>query len=239
MRVLFLNLWHGKLQEPLSIFLDKQKNVDVFCFQEADRFDEENIFPDWLGEYSRVATAKQAGEKSSFSLITFVHPRFRILATEELLQGNEEEGLALAVQLDMTEGRGVGIVNIHGTARARVDGVWLESDAKQDFPARLNQSQIIIDFAKDQTVPIIFGGDFNVLPETKTIEMFRQAGYRDLIQEFRIQTTRNHYAWDCYPDGPMYFYSDYVLTHPEIKVKRFEVQSVEISDHLPLFLEIE
>ena len=239
MRVLFLNLWHGKLQETLWMFLDKQKNGDVFCFQETDRFNEKDIFPDWLRKYPKITATKQAGEKSSFSLTTFVHPRFRVLATEELLQDNEEGGLALATQIEIAQGKKSWVVNVHGTARARVDGMWLENDAKQDFPARLNQSQAIIDFANNQIDPAIVGGDFNVLPDTQTIEMFRKVGYRDLVREFHIETTRNHYAWDCYPDGPMYFYSDYVLIHPKIAVKGFEVQSVEVSDHLPLFLEIE
>ena len=84
----------------------------------------------------------------------------------------------------------------------------------------------------------MIGGDFNLAPETKSIAMLTENGYRDLIKDFKIRTTRNRLAWEMYPESKQYF-SDYVFASPEVKVKEFTVPENEISDHLPLILDIE
>lgn len=77
-----------------------------------------------------------------------------------------------------------------------------------------------------------------MLPEAESIQAFAKAGYRDLIHEYKIPTTRNHFSWDLYPNAP-YLFSDYVFIDPAIQVKSFSVPNVEVSDHLPMILEIE
>ena len=80
------------------------------------------------------------------------------------------------------------------------------------------------------------GGDFNLFPDTKSLELIREAGFRDLIQEFSISTTRNRYAWEKYPTK--YLFSDYVFVSSSLTVQSFEVPTVEVSDHLPMIVEI-
>ena len=65
---------------------------------------------------------------------------------------------------------------------------------KLDTPVRLRQSKLILDFLKDKVGSKIIGGDFNLLPETRSVEMFEKAGYRNLIKEFGIKNTRNKFA---------------------------------------------
>lgn len=67
--------------------------------------------------------------------------------------------------------------------------------------------------------------------------MFEKNGYKDLIKDYKIPTTRNKVAWKMYPDNPQ-LYSDYVFVSSGIEVKSFSVIENEISDHLPLILEI-
>jgi hypothetical protein len=67
--------------------------------------------------------------------------------------------------------------------------------------------------------------------------MFKNNGYKNLIGDYQIITTRNNLAWSLYPDKQ--YFADYVFASPEIKVKSFEVPNNEVSDHLPLILEIE
>jgi endonuclease/exonuclease/phosphatase family metal-dependent hydrolase len=83
----------------------------------------------------------------------------------------------------------------------------------------------------------IIGGDFNILPETESIRMFKDQGYADLIKDFSIRTTRNRFAWEKYPGNELY-YSDYVFIK-HAKVVDFAVPALEISDHLPMLLDIE
>lgn len=75
------------------------------------------------------------------------------------------------------------------------------------------------------------------MPNTQSIEMFTQRGYRDLIQEFSIDTTRNHLAWNRHPTKM--YYSDYVFLNEGVTLKSFIVPKNEISDHLPMLLEFE
>jgi endonuclease/exonuclease/phosphatase family metal-dependent hydrolase len=66
--------------------------------------------------------------------------------------------------------------------------------------------------------------------------MFSQNGFRDLIKDYGIKSTRNEFAW-VHPVKLMY--SDYVYVGGDIKVKSFDVPYMKISDHLPLIVELE
>lgn len=233
MKILFLNLWHGKLEESLKKFLNEQQDVDVFCFQEAS--DASRALPEFLSEYQQHIARRHVAELVGYSQATYVHPRWQIKSTRELME-SDELGLTLGLTLKQA-GTTMTILNVHGTSRAFRDGVWQENDDKQDFSARIEQSQAILECTQSQNHPVIIGGDFNILPDTESLEIFRRAGYRDLIREYHIDTTRNHHSWDKHPQK--FLFSDYCFVSPELSVKSFEVPNVEVSDHLPMILEIE
>ena len=235
MRILFLNLWHGKLADPLRDFLERERSFDIACFQEMDDAVDPVLTASFLG-YHRVSSQKFVTEKDAYSIATFVHPRFEVTGSGELLREDDETGLALALTLCDGAGRSFHIFNVHGVPRRRVDGAFIDTDDKLDFPARLRQTEELLAALRSSDVPAIMGGDFNILPEADSIGAFRESGYRDLIQEFAIPTTRNRLAWERYPNP--YLYSDYVFTTPEVPVRSLSVQDVEISDHLPLILEV-
>lgn len=119
------------------------------------------------------------------------------------------------------------VCNFHGVAKP---------GDKLDTPKRVAQSEGLIQFFENKPGLKIIGGDFNLLPDTKSIRLFRENGYRDLIAEYHIPTTRNHFAWDLYPEKQLF--SDYVFTSPEVKIKTFSAPNIEISDHLPLIVEL-
>jgi endonuclease/exonuclease/phosphatase family metal-dependent hydrolase len=68
--------------------------------------------------------------------------------------------------------------------------------------------------------------------------MFGDAGYCNLITANRIRTTRNKYVWEKFPDTPQ-LDSDFMFVGPGVKVIKFEVPDILVSDHLPMLLEIE
>jgi endonuclease/exonuclease/phosphatase family metal-dependent hydrolase len=113
---------------------------------------------------------------------------------------------------------------------------------KFDTAVRVKQSERIIEFMKDKEGAKIIGGDFNLMPYTKSIDIIEKAGYRNLIKEFKIKSTRNRISWEQFKDRPGFikqFFADYVFTSEEIKVNAFRVPDVEISDHLPLILDFD
>lgn len=230
MQLLFLNLWNGKVADPLRTFLGNGDSFDVVCFQEFAG-DGESIVRATFPKYNLVSAEKHAGYKSNFSVATLVHPQYKIEKSVELLQSDDEVGLALALEIQDPNGRSITIVNVHGTARKRENGQFLDTDGKLDFPA-------LLQYLEERSDPKIIGGDFNMLPEAKSIQAFVKVGYRDLIREYAIPTTRNHFSWDRYPNSP-YLFSDYVFTDSTVLIKSFSVPDVEVSDHLPMILEIE
>ena len=115
---------------------------------------------------------------------------------------------------------------------------------KLDTKARLKQTEIILETFRDHKDkrPVIIGGDFNLLPETKCIAMMEQGGYKDLIKDFKIERTRNKQAWDQFRKKKGRFfekqnYADYVFVNDKLQVLDFKVPKNEVSDHLPMILE--
>ena len=84
-------------------------------------------------------------------------------------------------------------------------------------------------------------GDLNLLPQTESVALFERAGYRNLITEYNIKTTRGTLMRKLYPQfehGPYGFqeFADYTFMSSDLEVQSFEVPDVPISDHLPMIL---
>ncbi len=114
------------------------------------------------------------------------------------------------------------IINIHG--------VWNED--KCDDERTIHQSEFILSQARDD-IPCIILGDFNLLPNTKSMAMF-EGRFRNLIKEYGITSTRPTFN-DGLDVGDLV--CDYILVNDKIEVKYFEVVERELSDHYPLLME--
>lgn len=229
-KIIFLNCWEGKLLEPLKQFIEIQKtDTDVFCLQEAPSA-VQVAFDEILRSYSKVSADKPKsgtpGEYFTPSQVTYVRTGIEVVSSSPVLD-TPDNGFALYTELAVGT-KPVHILNLHG----------IPHPGKLDTPARITQSQAFIDFFKNKQGARIIGGDLNVLPETQSVQMFGNSGYRDLIEEYRIKTTRNRLVWERFPDNPLY-YSDYIFMDTNTTVRNFTVPDMEISDHLPLILEIQ
>ncbi len=228
MKVLFLNTWGGKVREDITKFIEEQsRDTDIFCFQEVYK-EMKFLCRDILPNYQEMTAYKYVAEDDDFPQATYVDKNITILSSGTLLKRQTNSGLGIYVRVRLGH-NDLYVCNIHGLSKP-VD--------KLDNPDRLKQSRRLIDFFKDKTGLKIIGGDFNLSPNTKSLQMFQENGYRDLIKEFEIPSTRNRFAWEIYPDNKQY-YSDYVFVSPDVKIKNFSVPDIEISDHLPLILELE
>lgn len=232
MRIIFLNAYHLGLREALERFVtDEAARTDAFCFQEAR--EGAHIAGESLGDVFQLFTAEETvAEARPYSLATYVRQSIEVIESHPVSHADTTTGLGLLTRIRVN-GRELSILNVHGNPHAIEP-----QDTKTDSSARLRQSDDFLE-AVAMTGPDIIGGDFNLLPDTESLEIFRRAGYRDLIREHAIATTRNHLAWDRFPEGERYLFSDYVFVSPELAVKSFTVPDIEVSDHLPLILEIE
>ena len=87
-------------------------------------------------------------------------------------------------------------------------------------------------------------GDLNLNPDTESIRMIEEAGYRNLIAKHDIKTTRGEMNRKLHPEwaGGKYGYqefADYTFVSKKVSVTGFEVPEAEVSDHLPMILEID
>ena len=234
MKIIFLNIWQGNYWDKLRNFIRNQSDsTNAFCFQEVspENFQRiQNLLPEFGGYHA--CRDKPRYDGLWYSQATFVKQDVKVLCSDNITifkKHKNKLGFMLCEKLGVDD-QILWIGNIHGISKP---------GNKFDTKIRLKQSQIITDFFKDKG-PVIFGGDFNLLPETKSVKEFENLSYKNLIREFKIKATRNKLSWENLKKGEeKQYYADYVFTSPEVKVKSFEVPDVEISDHLPMILDFD
>jgi len=260
MKIIFLNIWGGKIFEPLMKFLkESEETTDFFCFQEV--FDSpEARFVSWGGRANIYSELQESlsGFESRFAPVQERHDGDKwldfnfsqglaIFAKKDIrvktvggifihgqkngLRGSDAKSYPCNLQYIRLERGGTKytICNVHGTA-------WPGS--KLDTPERLAQSQKIAEFLNNERGEKILGGDFNLLPDAESIRMIERAGMKNLIKEFGIATTRSALCYTLYPEKDRQYFSDYAFVSPGVQVTNFVVPQLEISDHLPLILEV-
>ena len=117
----------------------------------------------------------------------------------------------------------VQIINIHG--------IWTKD--KQGDERTQKQCQLIVEKALTKDYPVIIVGDFNLLPNSKSIELMNNH-FRNLVIENKIKSTK------IIPNSnKSEVVLDYIFVNDKIKVNDFKVFNNNISDHLPLMLDFE
>ena len=229
MRIISLNIWHGKRKQALRDFLLQEADrTDIFCFQEAGGDNADEVIDELLatGLFQSITAEKQVDADIYYQIYTLVKRHFQVERTYQLLNDSDAStGQALAVEVKAGDER-VTIVNVHGVPYP---------GHKLDTEGRLRQTEEII-AALDVSMSVVVTGDFNLLPEARSTARFHEAGYRNLIVDWAIPTTRNRHVWERYPNNKQLF-ADYMFTSPSVTVRDFCVPTCEVSDHLPLLLE--
>jgi len=248
MKIITLNIFGGRIYQPLIDFLQSHQDVDVFCFQEilhnaeGKTQDEllkkpepiKTLFTD-IGRYLPNHTSFFRPHVGDFyGLAMFVHKRLGILDEgEEFVYlykgfpaGPELDHHARNIQYARIKDQNkiVTIANFHG--------LW-NREGKDDTNDRIEQSDKVIDFLKTIENDYVLCGDFNLNPNTESLKKFTDFGLRNLIVEYGITSTRTRF----YEKENKF--ADYVFVSPEVTVKDFQVLPDEVSDHAALLVEIE
>ena len=243
--------WEGKAFR----FFDAHKDIDIFCLQEIlsappyELLDSrpvggfskkyENMVTDVMQEISKVLPnhvsyfhphhldnyGLQILVKKDVKVVEegdiFVH-KYKGYVPEDGILGNIARNIQY-VTLETSTGR-VTVINFHG--------LW-NGKGKTDTEERIHQSKNIIEFTKNLTHDFILCGDFNLLPETKSIEILESSGLSNLIKKYNITSTRTSFY------TKQEKHANYVFVTKGIKVKEFKVLPEEVSDHTPLLLEFD
>lgn len=261
MKVVSLNTFSGYFFPALSDFIVQHApTTDVFMFQEVYNaplnipdieghhtklFSEiQELLPEFFGIFFEAKKERVWEENGvpidvPFGNATFVRRSIAIVGSDFLHLSSVNEthfskGSALITRLQANESFFT-VCNVHGCA-APVD--------KRDCPERIEASQEIIDFLETIDGHKIIGGDFNLFPDTRSIEIFEESGFKNLIIDYGISTTRGTLLKQMHPEygtPPNKFqeFADYTFVSPGVRVRSFEVPDLPISDHLPMILEFD
>lgn len=107
-------------------------------------------------------------------------------------------------------------------------------EGKNDSEKRIRQSERLSELLHTFSSPKILAGDFNLLPETKSIRMIEKANMRNLVTEYKVPSTRTE-LYRKFIGGPKF--ADYIFSSPEVQVKDFRVLPDVVSDHSPLLVD--
>jgi len=247
MRLISLNVWGGKIFEPLMEFVKQVgPETDVFCFQEL--FFGDRPINDVNGARANLAEEFQK-VLTNFNVHPFFAPEGSVFMGKMALSPigqaifiknnialideggfythspvTNHSGIFQYLKVRMG-GEKFTVGNLHG--------LWQPS-GKRDTLERLEQSKMIKEFYKNQSGKKILCGDFNLRPETKCISILEE-DFVNLIKVYGIKSTRSNF----YKDADKYrdYVADYVFVSPDTNVTNFEVLNHSISDHRPLMLE--
>jgi endonuclease/exonuclease/phosphatase family metal-dependent hydrolase len=244
MKIITLNIWGGRIEKELLDFLNNNQEVDIFCFQE--------MYKDGTGKQTKYLDAKEEifydiekslpNHKGYFRPHLFDYYGLSIFIKKQLPIINEGEEY-VSQQKGYVDNQEVGIhaKNIHYVTTTynnklltiiNFHGLWT-GKGKGDTDERLIQSENIINFCEMLKNEFLVCGDFNLLPDTKSLKKFTSFGLRDLVAEYRINSTRTSF----YEKENKF--ADYVFVSSGITVKNFSVLPDEVSDHAALLVEID
>lgn len=120
------------------------------------------------------------------------------------------------------DGRRIHIINHHGY---HVPG------HKNGNDFTIKACRQISDYAKQLDGPIIIAGDFNLLPDSESINILNK-DFRNLTKEYRLETTRTDLTHKNEP-------CDFIFVNDKVTVNDFYASEVVASDHQGLVLDFE
>ncbi len=240
------------MSNTFESFFKKYSGIDIWCFQEVFKLlptgpvhgsvihvEGFQVNPDLFNALEKYLPS-HAGEfcqsfRSTYGIASFLNQTISVIEKGEILvakgdwdgaESDDDKDHHRKIQwIEMKiQGKMVLIVNAHLTHRPA---------GKQDSEKRLKQSKIIIDFLAMFDCPKILVGDFNLLPDTESVQMIERSGMRNLVKEYGVTSTRT----ELYTK-PLRF-ADYVFISPGIKVNTFEVLPDIVADHSPLMLDFD
>ncbi len=247
MKILSLNTWCGRAgKDGLLDFFQRNKDIDIFCLQEIWEGGEDhaplwgdNIDTSLLTNISSILADHVAFFRPHYmdwyGLALFVKKDIKIIEEGDIFVFKEREN-AFDKDDAVNHARNLQYVTVETPKGLRTisnfHGLW-NGVSKEDTYERVAQADNIIRFLKGVPNPQVLCGDFNLLPESKSLKMLEDFGLKNLIREFNITSTRSsHYK------KPIRF-ADYTLVSGDIRVNDFKVLPDEISDHLAMYLDFE
>ncbi len=246
MKIISLNTWCGRAgKDNLLDFFSRNKDTDIFCLQEVWEGGHDYA-PIWGGDIdttmitniSKILLDHQVFFRPFYmdwyGLVIFAKKDLKILEEGDIfVHGDRKDTFNEKSENHVRNIQYLKVETLKGMRTiVNFHGLW-NGVSKEDTEERIVQSDNIIKFLKNLSEPHILCGDFNLLPENKSLKMLEEFGLDNLIKKFGITSTRSsHYT------KPVRF-ADYTFVSQDIKVNEFKVLPDEVSDHLAMYLNFE
>lgn len=244
MKLITLNAWGGRIKDKHKAFFDKYSDTDIFCLQEVYNKGEQYVavqgltidsdFFDNIGGFLSNSKGHFCPTvENRYGLATFLNKDIEIVEQGEILlarsqyeRGDHDWDHYRRLQWFevLIGGNKLLIANVHLTHRP---------EGKLDSERRKRQSEMITSFLNIFDCPKILCGDFNLLPDTESVQMIENAGMKNLIKEYNIDSTRT----ELYKK-PLRL-ADYIFVSSGIIVNEFKVLPDVVSDHSPLYIDFD
>lgn len=252
LKVVCLNIWNGGIVfEPMMAFLQEQA-ADVYLFQEV--FDDldptlekryrsrqlltetlelkhQHFAPTFLEEVDGREIVQGNFILSRFPLqeVSIIHYDVPFQKRENVRPQFPFTPRTLHHVIADVEGKPLHLLN--------TQGIWGEDGF--DTPRRIEMAKTIVrEVEKAGSDPVFLAGDFNVVPNTKTISLIEEK----LVNVFKdeLKTSFNVPRKDLVRDpGFATAVVDMVFVSKNIRVLSHNCLDVDVSDHLPFIVEIE
>lgn len=260
MKLICLNLWTGKIHDPLVEFIKTKRNeTDIFCFQEVSKSDRniithetysnliaelEELLPDFNYYFTPIGQGFDTKGPVDFELkigqANFVKKNLKILSEGDIFVYRKSGDMGTPHsdgRADFPRNFLYSEIDKNGKRFLvlNLHGYW-EPKPKYDTPQRFKQSEMILDFIEKKKLPVVLTGDFNLSIDTKSLLMLEDK-LTNLVRSYNLPTTRSNFYDPYYKNHDKF--ADYVLVSTDVKVNNFEALQDQVSDHLPLYLEFE
>lgn len=242
MKLLQINIWASRLEKNL-VNLIKEVDADIVCLQEAVDYKGFGFFFASLDDIKEACGYKHSFHSPAASFNLFkdrahfgnaILSKHEFSKTETIFTNLEYvsdfdfenydynvRNLQYA-KLGLAKDEVLHILNHHG------HHVPSHKNGNEDTMRQMEQ---IADFIKTLDGSIILTGDFNLVPESKSIGLINSQ-LRNLSVENKLTTTRNIFT-------PKNEVCDYIFVNEKIKVKKFQALDDIVSDHQALLLEFD
>lgn len=255
MRIISLNTWGGRggKDNLLAFFKKHADTTDIFCLQEIWSASYKSLEGRLVGgvEISNDQIMTRGLQEISAVLpnhAVFFRPHhgeyygLLMMVRKSLVVSEEGEVFVYKQKGFVTEGdvgnhaRNIQYVTIETETEPltviNFHGLW-NGKGKTDTEDRILQSKNILAFVKKLKGEYVLCGDFNLLPDTESINLFESGGLRNLIKEHKISSTRTSFYLKSEK------HADYAFVTKGLKAMDFKVLPDEVSDHSPLLIEVE
>lgn len=258
MKLMCLNIWGGQITKKLLEFIkENSREIDIFCFQEMFTSNRETFTPNGSKTNILEDIKNVLIDFDYYFSPTFHNRDFQYVVDYPLSQG---PATLWKKSLSLKEKGEIFVHNSENDVRffepnhipnpprnfqyfifdkflvINVHGFWNPAP-KTDTPERIQQSEMILDFVKKYNTKKIICGDFNLRIETKSLKMFEENGFINLVKKSDYKTTRSTlYDFEWRKNDP---FADYIIVSKDLQINEFKILENEVSDHLPLMVKFE